>query len=26
VRSQGMSILHSHYFPWKNAKEFAGQV
>jgi cation diffusion facilitator CzcD-associated flavoprotein CzcO len=26
VRSQGMSIVHSHHFPWKNAAEFAGQV
>ncbi len=26
LRAQGMSILHSHYFPWKNAVEFAGQV
>ncbi len=26
LRTQGMSILHSHYFPWKNAQEFAGQV
>ena len=26
VRMQGMSILHSHDFPWNNAQEFAGQV
>jgi hypothetical protein len=26
LRSQGMSIVHSHYFPWNNAQEFAGQV
>ena len=26
LRAQGMSILHSHHFPWKNAIEFAGQV
>jgi glycerol-3-phosphate dehydrogenase len=26
ARSQGISILHSHHFPWKNAAEFAGQV
>jgi len=26
VRAQGMSVMHSHYFPWNNAQEFAGQV
>jgi hypothetical protein len=26
LRSHGMSILHSHYFPWKQAQEFTGQV
>ena len=26
VRSQGMTVVHSHYFPWKHAQEFAGQV
>ena len=26
LRSQGMTIMHSHYFPWNNAQEFTGQV